>query len=648
MRCKYCWYEWTTQEIYQKCPHCGKYLVENEQFKSNARFIIVNDTFIQFLGGDKHVIIPDGVVKLGAGAFHGYNVETIYIPDGVVEIGNNCFNNCKSLKRVRVPKSVTSISDTAFKDTFGVKIITEKDSYAWNKFSKNTNTLEKNYEPTIDSTNGGTAQNGNINADNKVSMSNSSAKNIETDEKKQPGRPNNSTDVSNTKLQNTSDCKRTSGTPSFKSEYIHKPDTNPNADNTHENTNDSFTVDSLVSSIETKLMDVVSVEKSIKWSQLLKCKPGETPWKNIKSSFLSTQDKKSKKLITLIKNIHDQELLTHIAQETNITDVACAAIRNITNQDVLIHFLKDKRGEIRSAVIENLKDTRLIEQLALNDQNSSVRQKAVEYISDSTILRKISQIDTDESVRNSAFFRVATPAELKVHLLKSKNPSDKCHIGRIKTVDDLIDLVLLANCESIRVEASNKLPTSSPEGNLLKAASLFSYDISLDSVLCYYDAEDNCRKINPDFLHKVAEKHHDPCVRYLARGKNKEPARGNSFEEQMRSQTRSQREITMEKTAQNCDALLNYARSAIDQFKDACKNSANDGKRCCKFDYPMSDYLIPPNELSFYEKLLYRELKKNNITSATISISPVYERRYINGGYRKVRTGHSFQIYTSW
>lgn len=106
--------------------------------REQNRFIIIDGKLIQFLGGVKEVVIPKGVLCIGPGAFHGYDVESVFIPDGVLEIGNNCFNGCKNLKTIRIPSSTKKISDTAFRDTINVQIVSRKGTYAW-EYSQNPN-----------------------------------------------------------------------------------------------------------------------------------------------------------------------------------------------------------------------------------------------------------------------------------------------------------------------------------------------------------------------------------------------------------------------------------------------------------------------------------------------------------------------------
>ncbi len=62
----------------------------------------------------KEYIIPDGVVKIGYGAFeYAATLENIVIPRGVTEIGGYAFNG-PPLKSINIPDSVTKIGDGVF------------------------------------------------------------------------------------------------------------------------------------------------------------------------------------------------------------------------------------------------------------------------------------------------------------------------------------------------------------------------------------------------------------------------------------------------------------------------------------------------------------------------------------------------------
>ena len=66
--------------------------------------------------GITSVTIPDGVTKIGCGAFYGCSsLTSVTIPHSVTSIGNYAFYECSSLTSVTIPDSVTEIGWHAFK-----------------------------------------------------------------------------------------------------------------------------------------------------------------------------------------------------------------------------------------------------------------------------------------------------------------------------------------------------------------------------------------------------------------------------------------------------------------------------------------------------------------------------------------------------
>ena len=58
------------------------------------------DTKILDLRNCKHMVIPDGVEKIGNHWFCGSEIESVEIPASVKEIGVDAFFRCKNLKSV--------------------------------------------------------------------------------------------------------------------------------------------------------------------------------------------------------------------------------------------------------------------------------------------------------------------------------------------------------------------------------------------------------------------------------------------------------------------------------------------------------------------------------------------------------------------
>ena len=76
-------------------------------------------TVVSFIGDDKEVVIPseiDGVPirAIGDSAFQNTSVTKVIIPEGIETIGWFAFSNCKSLRVIYIPSSVTSVEYGAF------------------------------------------------------------------------------------------------------------------------------------------------------------------------------------------------------------------------------------------------------------------------------------------------------------------------------------------------------------------------------------------------------------------------------------------------------------------------------------------------------------------------------------------------------
>ena len=94
-------------------------------------FKIENTTLMKYFPteGEAEVIIPEGITKIGYGAFeHCENFKSVVIPEGVTKISYGTFSECENLKSIVIPKSVTEIGDYAFKRCKNLKSITIPES----------------------------------------------------------------------------------------------------------------------------------------------------------------------------------------------------------------------------------------------------------------------------------------------------------------------------------------------------------------------------------------------------------------------------------------------------------------------------------------------------------------------------------------
>ncbi len=88
----------------------------------NIKTIIVKDGVVRIGAGAflectslTNILIPEGVSDIGAYSFYNcYNLEYVSIPESVTNVGNAAFANCRKLKRITVPANVTRIGGAAF------------------------------------------------------------------------------------------------------------------------------------------------------------------------------------------------------------------------------------------------------------------------------------------------------------------------------------------------------------------------------------------------------------------------------------------------------------------------------------------------------------------------------------------------------
>lgn len=105
----------------------------------NKSFMIKGNILLAYTGSSEDVSVPEGVAKIGGGAFSGcenlthlmlpssvteienfafhncVNLETIDLPEGVTKIGKRAFSGCENLTHLMLPSSVTEIAGQAFK-----------------------------------------------------------------------------------------------------------------------------------------------------------------------------------------------------------------------------------------------------------------------------------------------------------------------------------------------------------------------------------------------------------------------------------------------------------------------------------------------------------------------------------------------------
>ncbi len=99
--------------------------VEGKKVVSIAKDTFKNNTYV------KKIVIPGSVRAVGVSAFKGcINLESLEIEEGTEFIASYAFRNCKALKTVKLPDSLTEIGYGAFMDAGDFTVFTSEGSVA--------------------------------------------------------------------------------------------------------------------------------------------------------------------------------------------------------------------------------------------------------------------------------------------------------------------------------------------------------------------------------------------------------------------------------------------------------------------------------------------------------------------------------------
>lgn len=83
-----------------------------------------------FASSEADMLLPASLTAIEDEAFYGLPMSSVYCPDGLKSIGAKAFANCTSLRKVRIPASVTQIDASAFNGCTNLLIFGTKGSTA--------------------------------------------------------------------------------------------------------------------------------------------------------------------------------------------------------------------------------------------------------------------------------------------------------------------------------------------------------------------------------------------------------------------------------------------------------------------------------------------------------------------------------------
>lgn len=96
---------------------------KKEVFAKSSDFVIEDGMLTQYLGSDKEIVIPKGVIIIGPSAFKGSMMEKVVIPSNLFRIDSKAFEDCTNLREVIINDGVGYIEFDVFKNCTSLEMI---------------------------------------------------------------------------------------------------------------------------------------------------------------------------------------------------------------------------------------------------------------------------------------------------------------------------------------------------------------------------------------------------------------------------------------------------------------------------------------------------------------------------------------------
>ena len=91
--------------------------------RQEGDFLMDGSTLVRYVGQSEYVRVPDGVINIGAEAFHNARLVSVELPDSVTEIREGAFSGCEHLERVRLSTRLLVIRKNAFQSCISLSDI---------------------------------------------------------------------------------------------------------------------------------------------------------------------------------------------------------------------------------------------------------------------------------------------------------------------------------------------------------------------------------------------------------------------------------------------------------------------------------------------------------------------------------------------
>ena len=85
-----------------------------QEEQADQDFVIENGVLVKYNGTAEHVIIPNTVTEIGAGAFSSSDIKSIEMPNTVKKMGEGAFRSCQNLEEITLPNQLKKIEKYLF------------------------------------------------------------------------------------------------------------------------------------------------------------------------------------------------------------------------------------------------------------------------------------------------------------------------------------------------------------------------------------------------------------------------------------------------------------------------------------------------------------------------------------------------------
>lgn len=102
---------------YFSISSCDYKTIDGIVYTKNGKIVVAGSL------GLEHVVIPEGVEKLGHSAFRNCKIKSVVLPDSIDRIRAKAFCQCENLKSVKLGNNVDAIEDSAFAECCSLKHI---------------------------------------------------------------------------------------------------------------------------------------------------------------------------------------------------------------------------------------------------------------------------------------------------------------------------------------------------------------------------------------------------------------------------------------------------------------------------------------------------------------------------------------------